>query len=227
MSPLTPVTEQIRKLDATIAPKFEVPSPHYKLTSATAPDSYFGDIQELLDDPFLQTLDNLTHQFVKSIQKLKAYKEQNRMEEFISATSAISARADAIVEEVRGYYLFENVPETVVVPGTENSTVKKVLTTKCEEVLLLAEEITLRGKLASGVWPPPNAAQEMLMATIPCVAAIKSLTTFAKDSTILIRKTEDSQRRKIENWRQEWLQNERVRTLFETWEKSQTSTLQV
>lgn len=91
--------------------------------------------------------------------------------------------------------------------------------------LSAAEEVILKAKLASGVWPPPGAVEEMMNAILPCVSIVKELVTFVKEATKAVRKTENEERKKMERFMNEWVQNQRVRDLFTQWEKIQIQTL--
>lgn len=52
---------------------------------------------------------------------------------------------------------------------------------------MLSDQIILNAKLASGIWPPQNAATDMLMSTKPVIEKVKELVSYVKLACNIIR----------------------------------------
>lgn len=169
-------------------------------------------------EAFNKGIENLTTQFVQSVKYLKIAKENNQKSDYLTASSAIHARADAIVDEINSNELFLDIPLSIV---REDGPVRHAIKKACDEVMTFAADIHRKATLACGVWPPPEAAQEMLNVTVQCVAALKKLTNLAKEAALLIRQTENKERLKKDEWKRQFKQNEAVRKMFSIWENAQ------
>ena len=180
------------------------------------------------DDRFFDSIDNWVRQFVQYVQKLKVAKSEQRKDEYVSNASAIYARCDALIEEIRPYYLFKDLESDFIVDRTTNATPFRVLIRESTaKILEAAEKIIFHSNLASGVWPPPNSAEDMMNAVMPVVALVKALVNYVKAACKIIRKTENAERQKMESFMNEWVQSAKVRDLFNQWEKITLSSLQV
>jgi ankyrin repeat protein len=175
------------------------------------------------EQPFFDHLEHLIRQFVGDVQRLKAARMDDNKGEYVTIASIIYSRLDGMIEEIQEYYLFKNVADDYCV-APKQVPVKRALITFKTTCLQLANELVLKSKLASGVWPPPSAADDMIAALIPCVATIKKSVLYAKEVAVIMRRTEDVQRSKMEQWMQVWNQNARVRELFNQWDSLQVST---
>ncbi|KAJ3086621.1 hypothetical protein HK102_012820 [Quaeritorhiza haematococci] len=186
---------------------------------------------------FLSSLDNLLRQFVASVSDLKNLHDEHLKEEYLAGSSAVMASAEAIIEEARSYEpLSTECPDDIMFEVSDSILVeqqgvimpfpqedlplplKPVLRQCMEEVRTAAKIVLARGTLASGVWPPPSAAAEMLQSTIPCVIAVKKLVVVSKETAGKLQRILGEERLKKETWRKECLQNERVKKLFQMWE---------
>ena len=172
------------------------------------------------DEPFFTSLDNDIRQFVTQIQRLKAAKDSGAKQEFVSLAGGIFSRIDTLVDQIVEYYLFKNVAEDYSLVEGQRP-LKKALYAFKTVCINTAETIIQKSKIASGVWPPPEAAEEMIQSTIPCVTALKKYMTFIKEAAKIIRKTEDASRQKMERWMNDWNQSAQVRALFTQFEQLQ------
>jgi len=211
---------------------------NYDRASRSMSSNSLNSVETDPDHPFFTTLDEMVKQFVTAVQEVKKCQESNLKEDYITATSAAHARADALIEEIKQYDLLADLPDSAQLEtsNVENSSalesllgiafpasIKALLKMCSDEVRMTAQQITVKGKLASGVWPPPGAAMEMLQATIPCAVAVKKLVAITKSSVIKARLTASEDRKKKDLWRKECLQNAKVKQLFALWEKQNST----
>lgn len=166
--------------------------------------------------------------------------DENAKNLFISCTSAIYARVDAVVEEIRAYYLFTNVPDSLVI-GESGKSFKHLLMGSTTATLQLSTALTQSGKLSSGVWfdcvtgresddllrPPPNAGTEMMAGMRKVAVAVRKIVDFSQEAAKIIRKTESNERKDMEVWMRDWLQNAKVRDLFSHWQQAQLAVFKV
>ena len=184
------------------------------------------------DEEFFNTLDQKLKIFVQAVQEIRRTHDAHINEEYVTVTSAIPAHMEAIIDELKQSDLLSDLNDTMVLDKDEwegsqipiNVSVFPVLIKPLfrqliEEGRMLAKQVMLKGKLASGIWPPPNAAMEMLQSTIPCVLAVKKLSALGKATAVKARKDSSAERKKKEQWRRECMQNERVKQLFHVWER--------
>ncbi|TPX66009.1 hypothetical protein SpCBS45565_g04755 [Spizellomyces sp. 'palustris'] len=185
------------------------------------------------DAQFCSKLDDLLRQFVGSVKEIQSACSNHLKDLYVSLTSTAAHTAELLIDEIKGYELLSDFPEDL--PFDQEDA--KVLSAKgvnvgdnfpvaiadvwyavLDEVRQTARIITMRGKLASGVMPPPNAGLEMLNSTIPCVIAVKKLVTISKECTAKIRRTTYEDRKKKDQLKKDVLQNEHVKNLFKLWE---------
>ncbi|KAI8810741.1 ras guanine nucleotide exchange factor domain-containing protein [Cladochytrium replicatum] len=184
---------------------------------------------------FSNALDNLVRQFVASVSELKRVQMMHLTEEYVFVTSTVNARADAIIQEVRSYEPFSDIPDTITLEPADARLLTKAgvrlspelilpapinlpLSSATTELEAAADLVMFRGKVASGPWPPPSSSSEMLQSTIPCVMAVKMLMNLAKMAAVKIKTTASEERVKREQWKKDCLQNEKVKKLFQIWE---------
>ncbi|KAJ3129785.1 hypothetical protein HK098_000155 [Nowakowskiella sp. JEL0407] len=219
------------------------------IEEATKQSTTLSAHQETPEEPdltyeFFQTLDNLVKQFVTTVSELKKLHTNHLKEEFLSATTNIVSKADAIIEEIKNFEVLGEIDEslmleyedlhseTVICPGIPSGLLGKLLPPDlilptpigplideiCLEVKETADEVLLKGALASGVWPPPSASNDMLTATIPCAMAVKRLIVLAKHCTVRIRNVKREEISRKEMWKKECFQNEKVKQMFKLWD---------
>ena len=186
------------------------------------------------DRKFFDNIDNHVKLFVQAVQSLKQASAQDQKQSFATIAASIYARIDALVQDVSQYYLFKTLEDTFTL-GPAEYTVEQQLTlkdsddcyltywkriTKFRELLLRnADNIILKSKLAAGVWPPPEAVQDMVKSTIPCVVGLKQLGDYLKKVCYQVRLTDNAERTKLEIFMREWEQSARVRQVFDELER--------
>lgn len=176
------------------------------------------------DDKFFDSLENWIRQVEHYEQKLISSVESNRKEDYVSLASALYARYDALIEETRPYYLFNDLSADFRIDfSTDKEPFIRILRNYCSEILKNGDNCILRAKIASGFWPPENATQDMLDAAKSCKKLSHELIDYVKKACSVIRETEDEQRKKIESYMEDWNSNARVRNLFAQWEKVKIS----
>jgi hypothetical protein len=178
------------------------------------------------DATFFESIENQLRQYAQAINRLKVAKQETRKEDYISAASAIYARADSIIDEIRTYYLFESIPDTFTLHPND-STFNRHMMKFTEDIYSAANELITRSKIASGVWPPPDATTLMVQGTVPCIVGVKDMVMYVKQVALVSRQTENEERRKMENFMREWVQSQHVRDLFKQWETLQLKALNV
>ncbi|KAI3636881.1 hypothetical protein MIR68_005148 [Amoeboaphelidium protococcarum] len=186
----------------------------------TSPLPAIGATQNPQDQAFFSSIDNWVRQFVQCVQKLKAAKDQDLKSEYVVHASAAYTKCDGLIDEVRPYYLFRDVSMSFIVnPEVSRTPFQIMLRDFQTSILMLSDQIILNAKLASGIWPPQNAATDMLMSTKPVIEKVKELVSYVKLACNIIRQTESEERTKMESFMKDWVQNQNVRNLFNQWEK--------
>jgi hypothetical protein len=61
------------------------------------------------------------------------------------------------------------------------SLISKVLAALQQEIYTATRLVIYKGKVASGATPHPQAATEMIQATVPCLVGVKKIVTVAKE----------------------------------------------
>ncbi|KAI8907028.1 hypothetical protein DFJ77DRAFT_187350 [Powellomyces hirtus] len=198
--------------------------------------------EQAADQAFFTKLDDLVRALVDTMKEIKLAFTNHLKHQYVSLTSTAAHRAEVLIDEVRGYDLLADFPEDLLFDADDAAVLKSkgvaigapddVSTTGAfpitvadmwyaalSEVRLAARNVTMKGKLASGVMPPPNAAEEMVRSTIPCLLAVKKLVTIGKESAMKIRRTSHDKVTKQEKWERDVAQNEHVKHLFMLWER--------
>ncbi|KAJ3108902.1 hypothetical protein HDU96_007377 [Phlyctochytrium bullatum] len=203
-------------------------------------DRNLNKTSDTLSDPdaeFFKNLEEHLKKFVMAVTDLKRMRDMHLKDQYITATSMVHSRVDIILEEIKSFDLFDELSETletisltveevdaieatgvVIEVDLFPAPMKPLLREAQEQVRLAARRITEMGKLASGVWPPPNAEREMLEACYPCVLAVKKLFSLTKEAANKIRRVWAEDAKKKEEWNRRRLQNEKVKALFQVWQ---------
>lgn len=169
------------------------------------------------DKPFLTGLDDSIRQFVTAVQKLKAAKDDEQKVEFITLAGFIFTRVDALLDGVLEYYLFKSVDDEYRLEPDRPKLKREFYTLKAA-LLTVGNELMLKSKLASGVWPPPNANEDMMKSAMDVAAHVKQLRALVDEAVKALRATEDETRRKMEAHMGDWNQSAHVRSLFNQFE---------
>ncbi|KAJ3342817.1 hypothetical protein HDU93_000947 [Gonapodya sp. JEL0774] len=188
---------------------------------------------------FFNAIEAHKKQFATAVQELAAAQKNARKDEYATMASSVHANVDALLDEVNKFDLLSDFSSDIMITKEDSEqlglalnvpkfpTPLKPLWVQClQETMNAIDTLVVKAKLASGVWPPPTAATEMIKATIPCVVAVKKLVVLTREATVKIRKTTSEDRKKKEEWRRQWQQNERVKKMFQIlenqfWEKQQ------
>ncbi|KAJ3016501.1 hypothetical protein HKX48_004007 [Thoreauomyces humboldtii] len=191
--------------------------------------------EKLSDLAFFAKLDELLRAFVDTMKEIKLAFQNHLKHQYITLTSTAAHRAEVIIDEVRGYDLLTDFPEELTFDADDGAvlrgkgvnlgvdsypvTVADFWYATLNEVRLAARNVTMKGKLASGYMPPPNATEDMVRSTIPCLLAVKKLVVISKESAHKIRRTSHDKVTKQEKWERAVAQNEHVKHLFVLWEQ--------
>ncbi|KAJ3168966.1 hypothetical protein HDU88_001293 [Geranomyces variabilis] len=195
--------------------------------------------QELAaDTAFFAKLDDLVRALVEVIKDIKKAFGNKAKAAFTTASATAAHRAEVIIDEVRQYDLFAEFPEDLLFDEDDAAALASKGVTigggadeafpilvadlwyaTLTDVRQAARTVAMKGKLASGVMPPPTAAEDMVRATIPCLLAVKKLVTMAKESAVKIRRTSFDKVSKQKKWERDVAQNEHVKSLFLLWER--------
>lgn len=149
---------------------------------------------------FLAELDQLVANLVESVSAVKKAHAQHLKEDFLQCVSTVAAGTQRIITEIRNYEPFSENSDIVLnleiddLDNIEAKTgsldyeddeipipYKQVLDTLQQDVLSATRLAIYKGKVASGNAPHPQAATEMIQATVPCLLGIKKIVTVAKE----------------------------------------------
>ena len=157
--------------------------------------------------------------------------EQHLVEEFVKSTAVIHGRADTLIHEIMTFDLMQEIPESIkfseedlkklgiIVESTEFPVVASVIfKDTIEEIQTNAKAIMNYAKIASSPRSSISCSFQMLEATIPCVLAVKRLVVITKELTTQIRHNYAKEKRVVDVWRKQWLQDSHVKKLFQMWE---------
>ncbi|KAI9101238.1 hypothetical protein DFS34DRAFT_462756 [Phlyctochytrium arcticum] len=191
------------------------------------------------DARFFELLDDLVLKFVAAVKEIHSAYNNHLKDQYVNLTSTAAHTAELLIDEIKGHDLLSEFPEELTFDIED----AKLMATKgvklgdsfpvsiadvwysvLEEVRQTARNMTTKGKLASGVMPPPNAAMEMLQCAIPCVMSVKKLVTISKESASKIRRTTYEDQKKKERLKKDVLQNAHVKHLFALWQSQVTTT---
>ncbi|KAJ3146045.1 hypothetical protein HDU86_000544 [Geranomyces michiganensis] len=194
--------------------------------------------EQAADAAFFSKLEELVRALVEVIKDIKRAFINEAKAAYVTASATAAHRAEVIIDELRQYDLFAEFPEDlmfdeddaaalatkgVTIGGVDNEIfpiqVADLWYAALTDVRQAARTVAMKGKLASGVMPPPTAAEEMVRATIPCLIAVKKLVTIAKESAAKVRRTSFDKVSKQEKWERDVAQNEHVKSLFLLWER--------
>lgn len=178
---------------------------------AVANNTRESDVNEDPDKAFFESLDSHVHFLVAFTQKLKVARDAGQKHEFSGFAGAIRARLDGIMDEIRSYYVFEKLPDAFLV---DKEPVKKQIDKLAISLIGKGDELLVRAKLASGVWPPPNADADMMKATMPCLASVKEAIQFAKKVVELARETKSLNWNPLDEHKRRCKQTPLVGTVF-------------
>jgi hypothetical protein len=172
-------------------------------------------------DPFASEFEQNKIDFARSVRELKASKENGQKESYVEFSLAVQAAAKRIVDFVKASKYreaIESVVATTDKSGPISTPIGKLVT-------LRAEETVVQAKLVLGVWPPPGAEEEMLMAATRLVQAVKQFDGQVKQEIQRIKEKEERERKaaldKGKELQQAELQNEKIRKLFQLYERQQ------
>lgn len=192
-------------------------------------------------DPFKRfdtSLDSMLLQLVASVADVKKVHSQHLTEEYITTISTVAACTEAVLDEVEASEPFSKTNETALLMEMEDVRVieskalqlglspqeipvpfKAVLTKIQAAIRSSTRTLLYKGKMASGDWAPATASLEMLQATVPCLVGVKKLVTVAKVGAAKWYKNTTEETKKKLKWKREWVQNERVKKMFQVWEE--------
>jgi hypothetical protein len=143
------------------------------------------------DEGFFRSIEENIRRFVQTIQLLKEANFQKRKKELEPHAYTINYHADTIVEEIRSYELFkgdyDQNSNNEQQPSVERFRFDEDFKRLSEAVRLQSENLISKATLASGVWPPENASEQLKVAIATLAVVVKQMFTFAKQSTISMR----------------------------------------
>ncbi|KAI8823022.1 ras guanine nucleotide exchange factor domain-containing protein [Fimicolochytrium jonesii] len=226
------VLEEISKQSASVPDAG--PSEHRNELSDTEQVEEQRRREQLLDEQFFGQMDQLLLSFVEVMKEIKQAYQNHLKHQYVSLTSTAAHRAEVLIDEIRGYELFANLTDDLMFDNDDAAvlaakgiatngfsfpvSVADIWFSVLQEVRNAARNVTMKGKLASGVMPPPNAADEMVRSTIPCLVAVKKLVVIGKEAARKIRRQSFDKVTKRDRWARDVAQNEHVKQLFQLWE---------
>ncbi|KAL7754368.1 hypothetical protein RI367_000349 [Sorochytrium milnesiophthora] len=175
---------------------------------------------ESSDQEFFATIDRHTALFVATVRALKTSLTEAKKEEYVKRCAAVCSALDLAVDEIKPYHLFTDAPKHLRTRDGK-ATILGALNACTDAVETAGDDLLRKGELAAGVWPPPNAVQNLSAAMTGCAAAFKALTVTVKELCDIIRSDVDEEQLLRRQWRKQWLQGEKVKQLFQAWDMSQ------
>jgi hypothetical protein len=174
------------------------------------------------DQDFFDSLDAIVRGFVQAVTKLKRNREFELKMEYVACSTEMTARVNELMDAARGYHLLQNIPEDFKVDDRGPLFVK-ALALKCAELTKVAQAALTKAKIASGVWPPPEAPEEMMRALAPVATGVKGFVDFVKTAVRALRILDAPRKGPVaeEKLKTKLLESARVRETYQQWEQLQ------
>ena len=170
---------------------------------------------EILDEmerEFHGKIDCHMHDFIKSVQLLKSMFDSQQKKEFIPSCAQIVSKIEMLLVEVYESEVFEvNQESSLMING---KCVRKMLKKAGEEMKRKCEELVLKGTLASGVFPPENAAGNMMLTLQEIVSMTKTFIESTRAITKWIKEKMKNERLSQLEWKRKCLKSENIQALF-------------
>ena len=163
---------------------------------------------------FLAKLEEHTKEFVQPMSMLKAAFDAGQKEQYPPCVERVNAAAVTIVNEIEEKMgVLKTKFETTDI-WRANDSVRQFVLRSARGNSALRDQLELATKVTQGVWPPPDAAANMMTAAKNLVGAIKTVVSTMKELVIQFREVSESTRmmelQQQAEWEKKLLQNKKM-----------------